>query len=253
MGRPGPGPARGQHSGLSQSASADTSGVRIQRIQATRDDLRKNSELATIISRPRNGVSKLNRADCFCDTESNKKAKSVFKIRPRSELQQNTMYVSPQPAPGYHSAVRGPLHPYQGFRPVQTGAASWSGYQVCVQCLTSCCHLQSNPRFLSATPAPSWPRPWPNKACLTKHWSSTLSSHTETCHLWEANVDKSYIYGLKLVSDPSNPSLIWVQLLLVLHCCQDCCFTEKLLQLPMIVSEKMFVSDCSEKRSIILE
>ena len=155
MGRPGPGPARGQHSGLSQSASADTSGVRIQRIQATRDDLRKNSELATIISRPRNGVSKLNRADCFCDTESNKKAKSVFKIRPRSELQQNTMYVSPQPAPGYHSAVRGPLHPYQGFRPVQTGAASWSGYQVCVQCLTSCCHLQSNPRFLSATPAPS--------------------------------------------------------------------------------------------------
>ena len=162
MGRPGPGPARGQHSGLSQSASADRSGARSTvRIQATshhqtRDtDLWKNSELATIISRPRNGVSKLNRADCFCDTESNKKAKSVFKIRPRSELQQNTMYVSPQPAPGHHSAVRGPLHPYQGFRPVQTGAASWSGYQVCVQCLTSCCHLQSNPRFLSATPAPS--------------------------------------------------------------------------------------------------
>ena len=147
MGRPGPGPARGQHSGLSQSASADTSGAqsrvsRYRDIQATshhltRDNLCKNSELATIISRPRNGVSKLNRADCFCDTESNKKAKSVFKIRPRSELQQNTMYVSPGPAPGYHSVVRGPLHPYQGFRPVQTGAASWSGYQVCVRCLMS--------------------------------------------------------------------------------------------------------------------
>ena len=41
------------------------------------------------------------------------------------------MYVSPGPAPGYH--VRGPLHPYQGFRPVHAPApASWSGYQVCV-------------------------------------------------------------------------------------------------------------------------
>ena len=214
MGRPGPGPARGQHSALSQSASADTSGVTVTTYRQrplTRGELCENSEPATTIPRPRNGVSKLNRADCFCDTESNKKAKSVFKIRPRSELQQNTMYVSPGPAPGYQPPVRGPLHPYQGFRPVQTGAASWSGYQVCVSCLTSCCHLQSKTRFLSA-PAPSrpdmikvWPRPWPNKACLTKH--STLSSQTETCHLWDANVDKSFIYGLKLVSDPSNPFL----------------------------------------------
>ena len=151
MGRPG----RGQHWALSQSASADTSRARsreytVSRYRAsnendlTRGELYKNSEPATAriaaaLLQARNGVSKLNRADCFCDTEeeSNKKAKSVFRIRPRSELQQNTMYVSPHgPAPGY----RGPLHPYQGFRPVQTPApASWSGYQVSVSsCLTSC-------------------------------------------------------------------------------------------------------------------
>ena len=135
MGRPGPGPARGQHSALSQSASADTSGVIVTTYRQkalTRGELCENSEPATTIPRPRNGVSKLNRADCFCDTESNKKAKSVFKIRPRSELQQNmALYVSPGPAPGYPHPVRGPLLPYTGFRPVQTPAsASWSGYQV---------------------------------------------------------------------------------------------------------------------------
>ena len=142
MGRPGP----GQHSALSQSASADKSRAqsreqtvnRYRDIASTKSDLTrgelyKNSEPATILlPSARNGVSKLNRADCFCDTEeSNKKAKSVFRIRPGSALQQNTMYVSPGPAPGYH--VRGPLHPYQGFRPVHAPApASWSGYQVCV-------------------------------------------------------------------------------------------------------------------------
>ena len=148
MGRPGPGPA---HAALSQSASADTSGaqntenrecrvsryrrISSPRLDLTRGDLYKNSEaLATVLSPkwPRNGVSKLNRPDCFCHTESNKKAKSVFKIRSRSELQQNmALYVSPGPAPGYPHPVRGPLLPYTGFRPVQTPAsASWSGYQV---------------------------------------------------------------------------------------------------------------------------
>ena len=156
MGRPGPGPARGQHSARAQSERICRHKRSTETVSTYRGQQRENSEPATVISRARNGVSKLNRADCFCDTESNKKAKSVFKIRPRSELQQNTMYVSRGPAPGYDKPVRGPLHPYQGFRPVQTGAASWSGYQVCVSCLTSCCHLQSKTCFLSA-PAPSWP------------------------------------------------------------------------------------------------
>ena len=149
MRRRGPGTTRGQHRPAcpSISASALASGAEREnrdnweRLRChqhnqhistprhlTHGVLDKNSDPATI-SRTRNGVSKLNRADCFCDTESNKKAKSLFKVRPRSELQQNTMYVSSAAAPVYRG---GPPPAYQGFRPVQTAAASWSGYQVCL-------------------------------------------------------------------------------------------------------------------------